>query len=292
MMMNLFKNFRIPARAGMIVFLMVMICGTFAQAAEKENAYDRVMRTSTIRCGYYVFPPVTYKDPNTGEMSGFTIDMMNEIVKRASLKIEWTEEYSWSGWTEALHAGRFDVACTPNWPDIPAARVVAFGTPMFYAGIFPVVRADDTRFQTDSLDQFNRKEITLAAPEGDALVSLTQAWFPNAILNVIPPGTDTGSFGLQLITKKADAILWDDNGVYQFNKNNENKIRAVARNTPVKLQPFTLAVDRDEMVLKDFMDNAVHDLLNDGTLDRILRKWEPEPGKTYLRVAKPYVVTP
>lgn len=282
----------IPACAGMTLLCLLFFIN-LAVSAEKETAFERILRTGVIRCGYYVFPPVTYRDPNTNELSGFTVDMMNEIAKRASLKIEWAEEYSWSGWTESLHAGRFDVACTPNWPDIPASRVVTFGTPMFYAGIFPVVRAEDTRFEKDDLDQFNRKEITIAAPEGDALVSLTQAWFPKATLNVIPPGTDTGSFALQLLTKKADMLLWDDNGIYQFNQNNkEHQLRGIARDQPVKLQTFTLAVDRDEVVLKDFLDNAVHDLMNDGTLDRMLRKWEPEPGKTYLRVNKPYEVLP
>ena len=29
------------------------------------------------------------------------------------------------------------------------------------------------------------------------------------------------------------------------------------------------------------------DLQHDGTMDRLLRKWESEPGKTFLRVANP-----
>jgi ABC-type amino acid transport substrate-binding protein len=269
------------------LLLIILSFPAMAEEDKKESAFDRVIRTNTIRCGYYVFPPVTYRDPNTGELSGFTIDMMNEIGKRASLKIEWTEEYSWSGWTEALYAKRFDVACTPNWPDVPSGRVVAFGIPMFYAGIYPVVRSEDERFMSDDLSQLNREDITLAAPEGDALVTLTQAWFPKSILLIIPAGTDTGSYGLQITTKKADALLWDDNGLYQYNKTNEKKLKAISRNNPVKIQSFSMAVTRNDLVLKDFLDNAVHDLINDGTMDRLLRKWEPEPGKTYLRVANP-----
>lgn len=271
----------------LLAFILIALSLPAYADDAKESVFDRVMRTGVIRCGYYVFPPATYRDPNTGELSGITVDMMNEIGKRAGLKIEWAEEYSWSGWTEAMHARRFDVACTPNWPDTPSARVVAFGIPMFYAALFPVVRADDKRFTAANLEQFNKKDVIFVAPEGDALVSLTHAWFPNAQLNVLPPGADTGASGLQLLTKKADVLLWDDNALYQFNKNNKQKIRAVARSTPVKLQSFSMAVDRNEMVLKDFMDNAVLDLLNDGTMDRLLRKWEPEPGKTYLRVANP-----
>ncbi|MDP9196435.1 MAG: transporter substrate-binding domain-containing protein [Pseudomonadota bacterium] len=261
-------------------------------ADQKEPVFDRIIRTGMLRCGYYVFPPFIYRDPNTDRLSGFTVDMMEEVGKRAGLKTEWMEEHSWSGWTEALKAGRFDVTCAPMWPDIPASRAVAWSTPMFYSAIFPVVRTDDTRFQGDSLEQFNKKGVTLSAPEGDALVSLTQAWFPEATLHLLPQGTDTGSFGLQLATRKADALLWDDNGVYQFNKSSETKIRPVARSTPVKIQAFSLAVDRNEMVLKAFLDDIIRDLLNDGTMDRLMRKWEPEPGKTWLRVASPYKDSP
>ena len=268
------------------LLLITLSLPAFARDA-KESAFDRVMRTNTLRCGYYVFPPVTYRDPNTQKLSGFTIDMMEEIGKRAGLKIEWAEEYTWSGWTEALLSGRFDTACAPMWPDIPTARVVAYSAPMFYASLFPVVRADDKRFSDTSLEQFNKKEITFAAPEGDAVVSLIQAQFPKATLNLIPPGSDNGSYALQLITKKADVLLWDDNGLYQFNKQNEKKLRAIARQAPVKLQTFSLAVGRNELVLKDFLDNAIADLIRDGTMDRLLRKWEAEPRKTYLRVANP-----
>ncbi len=38
---------------------------------QKETAFARVMRTGVIRCGYYVFPPVTYRDPDTNALSGF-----------------------------------------------------------------------------------------------------------------------------------------------------------------------------------------------------------------------------
>ena len=134
------------------LILLVLTLPAYADDA-KETAFDRVMRTGVIRCGYYVFPPVTYRDPNTGTLSGFTVDMMNEIGKRAGLKIEWSEEYSWSGWTEALRANRFDVACTPNWPDTPTARVVAYNIPMFYSGLFPVVMAENSRFKTNDLTQ-------------------------------------------------------------------------------------------------------------------------------------------
>lgn len=256
----------------------------------KETVYERVMRTRELRCGYYVFPPVTYRDPNTGELSGFTIEMMNEIGKRSGIKVTWAEEYSWAGWTQGLERNRFDVACTPNWPEIAAGSVVAYGIPMFYAGIYPVVRADDTRFTDHGFDQFNKPDITFAALDGDPVTAIAQVRFPKAKLNVLPPSTDNGTYALQVVVRKADVMLWDQNGIFQFNKENKEKLRIIAGDTPVKLQAFSLAVERKDMILKDWLDNAVLELINDGTIDRLLRKWEAEPGKTFLRVASPFKI--
>lgn len=270
------------------LFLLTLIPILPAQANEKETAFDRIIRTGVIRCGYYVFPPVIYRDPKTDTLSGFTVDLMNEIAKRASLKIEWTTEVTWANWIAELQTNRYDVACTPMWPDTPTARAAAFSIPLFYSGLYPVVRADDTRFVPNDLKQFNKKDIIFAAPEASSTASLAQAWFPQATLNIMPSGTDNGTYVLQLTTKKADAILWDDNGIYQFNKTHQEKVKPIAHSTPLKVQPFSIGVNRQEMVLKDFLDNAVLDLINDGTMERLLRKWEFEPGKTFLRAARPY----
>lgn len=272
---------------------LLMIIFSFPVLADdnkKETAFERVIRTNTIRCGYYVFPPVTYRDPNTGALSGFTIDMMEEIGKRASLKIEWAEETNFVNWTESLKAKRFDVACTPNWPDTPLGRVVSFSTPMFYAGMYPMVRADDVRFQKSKLDKsdFDSPDITFVTVEGDSIDSIVKSHFPKAKVNVLPKSLGDSSFILDILTGKADVVLTDANGKIEFNKAHKGKFKFIDSINPIKLQPFVLGVDRSEIILNDFLNNAIHDLINDGTMDRLLRKWEPEPGKTYLRVAKPY----
>jgi hypothetical protein len=39
-----------------------------AFAVEKESAFDRVMKSGVIRCGYWVRSPMITKDLNTGEI--------------------------------------------------------------------------------------------------------------------------------------------------------------------------------------------------------------------------------
>lgn len=258
--------------------------------ATRESNFDRIMRTRELRCGYYVFPPVTYRDANTSDLSGFTVDMMNEIGKRADIKIIWAEETNFVNWTESLKARRFDVACTPNWPDIPLASVVSFGIPMFYAGIYPMVRADDPRFKggIDIMARLNQPDVKFTTIQGDAIDGVVRQTFPKAVVTTLPTSAGDTTFVMDLLSKKADAITIDENGKVEFNRANPGKLRLIDTVPPLKMMPFTLAVDRNEMILKDYLDAGVYDLINDGTMDRLLRKWEPEPGKTFLRVAPAY----
>lgn len=271
----------------LLSFLLILVSFPVLADDAKESVFDRITRTNVIRCAYYVFPPVTYRDLKTNELSGFSIDMMNEIAKRASLKVEWTEETNFMNWIEGLQAKRFDVACTPQWPDVAQGRVVAFTTPMFYAGLFPAVRADDGRFKGDDLSVFNDESITFATQDGDSATSLIAAHFPKAKIKQLQPNNEISNFALEVITKKSDAFVTDYNGIEEFNRNNPTKLRLVGVHTPLKWQAFTLAVGRSEMVLKDFLDNAVRELIDDGTMDILLRKWEPEKGKTFWRVSDP-----
>jgi len=260
---------------------------TAPSAAKQETAFERVMRTGTLRCGYYVFAPATIRDPNTGKLSGLSIDMMEKIAQRAGIKVEWTEEVTFSNWVLPLQGNRFDAACTPMWPEIPLAKAVSFTEPLFYAGLYPLVRADDTRFADDQ-SRLNAPDVTFLTQDGNATDILARDAFPNAKFYTVSAMVSGGEYYQSILAKKADAVLTDRNLLAQFKKMNGETLRFVDSNHPVKVQAFSLVVGQNEMLLKNFLDQAIHELNNNGDMDRILRKWEDEPGLTYLRVAPPF----
>lgn len=56
----------------LLSFFLLLVFAASAWAGDaKESAYDRVMRTGTIRCGYFIWPPGFSIDPNVGKRSGF-----------------------------------------------------------------------------------------------------------------------------------------------------------------------------------------------------------------------------
>ncbi len=253
---------------------------------KQETALDRVLRTGILRCGYYVFPPVTVRDPNTNQLSGLSVDMMNTIAKKTGIKIEWTEEVGFGNWVPALEAGRFDAVCTPMWPDMALGRQAIFTRAFMYSGVSPVVRADDTRFDTD-ISKLNNAAITFSAIEGDLQQFLAAQDFPNAHLLVEPANSDNSTVALDVASRKADAFLLDANGVLDYNKTNTVKLKLLDPTHPLKAEAFALAVDRHEFGLREFLDNAIADMLLTGSINKLLTKWQAAPD-LYLRVTDPY----
>jgi len=271
----------------LLALVLITICAP-ALAAEKESAMDRIIRTGVIRCGYYVFPPMTIRDPNTNELTGFTVDYMNKLAERASLKIEWTTEFTWANWIPEIQSGRFDVACTPMWMDMAQLKAVSFSHSMFYAGLYPLVRKDDPRFAKGTLDEVNNPETTIVTQEGNMTDPLARTLFPKAKFYTLPPTASSGEFFQSLLTKKADVMTTDRNGFSFYEKTNGKQFKFIATDKPLKLQSFRLAALKNEVELISFLNQAVEELDYNGETDRLLRKWEPEPGVTYLRAANPY----
>lgn len=268
--------------------LIILTLPAFAEDNKKESVFDRILRTGVIRCGYYVFPPIVYRDINTGKLSGLTVDTMNYIAERASLKVEWTEEVTFGNWVPALQAKRFDVVCTPMWPELPMARAASFSDPMFFSGLYPVVRADEDRFKkNEGIDRINQPDVTIASQEGNITSILAKSAFPNAKHYMLSPDADTSQLVISVANKKADVQISDDNAIKQWNTNNEQKIKIIKDFGPVKIQQFPFSVARGEQDLLNFLNLAIHEMNYNGEMDRLLRKWEAEPGKTYLRVISP-----
>lgn len=252
----------------------------------QETAFDRVLRTNTLRCGYYTYTPVTIKDPNTGKLTGLSVDMMDYFSEKTGIKVEWTEEVTFGNWVQGLQAGRFDAVCTPVWPDIARARVTKFSKPFLYTDFLPIVRADDARF-SDNLEDFNKSDITIGAMDGDTSLTIGKAAFPKAKFSVLPETGDYSVLLQELIEKKIDMVPWERNSAYQFNLRNPGKIKVVKTKEPLGLMPSELAVAPKERDLMDFLNALIEDMQNTGEMKRLLDKWVPVPG-IVLYTAKPY----
>ncbi len=269
----------------LVIILLSSALPAVAQEKMKESAYERVMRTGTIRCGYFLFPPLAVKDPNTNILSGITVDIFNKMGANMGLKVDWVEEVSFAGLVPGLQTNRYDVICTPMWPTSARAREVEFSEPEFYAALGVWVRADDHRFD-NAIESINSPDITITGVDGQIEQTVRDEQFPRAKMMSMPGGTDFTQQMMNIVTGKADVTFVDKAAGELFEQAHPGQIRNIAANSPLRVFPFSIAVAGGEIRFKNMLDVAVHELNHTGYIERKLKEYDPKG--LFLPVAKPY----
>ncbi|MDD5587070.1 MAG: transporter substrate-binding domain-containing protein [Alphaproteobacteria bacterium] len=281
------------------VFLTILIAAVVAggvaylapgtrsgESAVKESAYDRVLRTGVLRCGYADWPPYVFtKDPATGKVSGILADVTETMAAKLSLKVDWSENTGWGSYIEALRTGRIDAFCAGSYRNAEKGRYLAYTVPVFYNAVYPYVRVDDHRFDKD-LSVVNDPGVRISTMDGEISDMIAKAHFPKATAVSVPQlGQGTDIF-VNIAAGKADIVFNEPSITDDYIKNNPGTLRR-AGNVPFQTYPTCLDVDIHEMQLRDMLDSALIELQNAGLIEKIISKYSSDP-KVFLRAAKPY----
>lgn len=264
----------------------ILLIALPAQAAEKESAYERVMRTGVTKCGYVVWPPLFNKDPNTGVFSGIFYDYMNAAAASLNLKAEWAAEVTPANYIEEIKAGRIDALCSGDWAPASRAPYLEFTTPIFYIAIVLFTREGETRFDGKK-DAINSENVKISVIDGEVSDLVTRKEFPKAQTLALPQSSDPTMMLMNVADGKADIALTDVPTGTKFMAANPGKIRMVSLQKPVRVFANTLSIQQGEVKLRSMLDTATREMLQSGEIEPILKKYEEFPGSLY-RVAPTY----
>ncbi len=173
-----------------------------------ESAYDRVINSGTIRCGYALWPGLLTRDPNSHEFSGLMHDYMAKLAQATELKVEWTEEVSYGDMPEALRAGRIDAFCGGAWTNAVRGKYADPVTPVAYQTINAYTHAGNMALDGDA-DKINNQNVTISVADGESASVIAKADFPQAKTFALPKDTDMGQLLLNVVNGKADVAFVD-----------------------------------------------------------------------------------
>lgn len=278
------------------VMLVALFCGYLSAGfafkapttiAENTNAaYDRVMQTGEIRCGYALWPPsAILKDPATGKLTGIFVDIFEEAAASMNLKVVWAEETGWGSYIESLESKRFDVFCAPLWRNAEKGMRVAYSVPLFYSALHFYARQGDNRFD-DNLNILNDPAYKLATMDGEISAITADNFFPKAEKVSIPQLGDITQLFLSVGMGKADGVFLEPSLARDYADNNPGKIRQVTKE-PFSVYPNSYGVLIGETKLQSALDSALIEMLNQGKIDKIIEKYEPDRS-IFMPVAKNY----
>ncbi len=275
-----------------IIVIMLIWVPFVAQAAERESAYDRVIRTGVLRCGYIIWPPFLDKDLKTGAFKGMNYDYMQALADSLGLRVDWASEVTNGLQVEALRTGKIDAICSAEGPFVPrTARYLFYSEPLAYFSSAFYARPDDKRFD-NNLDAINQPDVRIVTIDGDSSAEIAKAQFPRAISHNIPQTSPSGQMMMEVITGKADLLTIDAMSMAAFLKENPGKLREVKLPKPVAVIPNTFSVLQGPggMELVTLINQGIHNLRHFGSEDYILKQYMTEIGTGVFRVAKPYEV--
>jgi polar amino acid transport system substrate-binding protein len=242
-----------------------------AQTAGQDSVLQRVQKTKVVRAGYIPYPPFVIVEPGTKKLSGYFIELMDQIVDNMGqgIKIEY-EETTWGTMVVGVQSGKFDVVVSGIFSTIPRSMQVTFTRPVMLVGLSAVSRAGDNRFKSDA--DLRKPGLTIAVTAGEVGHSYVQKFLPNAKLIVLDTPDITRPM-LEVLTGRADLGIADSMSVFNFVEAHKTKVSNVFAERPLFLYGTGLLLPRD-LQWKDFMDQSINFLEYSKVLDRLEQKYK------------------
>ncbi len=254
--------------------LMMMCLSTlvFGAAAHAQALPDSVAKTKTVKVAVNaIYPPMEYKDPDSGELVGFDIDLGNAIAKQLGVKLDW-QESAFEQLLPSLATGRVDMVLS-GVSDVPGRRDTADFLDYLNSGAqFYVL--------TSAHGNEIRQPMDLCAkPAGTggstSFPADTAAWSAKncagkAAINVV--GTeDTSAARMQLKQGRIVAGVQGSETLPYAMKLEPNTYKPIGE--PFAASPEGIAFAKSNAKLRDAVHGALDKLMADGTYSKIVAKW-------------------
>ncbi|MCG6894540.1 MAG: transporter substrate-binding domain-containing protein [Desulfobacteraceae bacterium] len=158
------------------------------QQLTEESTLEQVLRRGTLRVGMSTFVPWAMKD-KTGKLIGFEIDVARRLAEDMGVEVEFVPT-KWAGIIPALLTGKFDVIIG-GMGILPQRNLkVNFTIPYDHTGMSMVANRK-LAAGFDSLDDFNRPDVVLAARLGGTPVEAAKKYMPKAELRLFDDEAQT-----------------------------------------------------------------------------------------------------
>ena len=232
--------------------------------AAGADLLDSVKARGTLRIGLEgSYPPFNFKDPKTGELTGYDVDVARLLASKLGLKPAFVAT-EWSAILAGLGAGKYDVIVSQVGITAKRQQAFDFSQPYTYSSPQLIVRKNE-RIEYASLADLKGKK--LGAGQGSVFEQQARA-VPGIEVKSYPAAPENMQ---DLAFGRIDAALNDSLMVAYLLKHSPLPIRAGARVGAV--ERMGVALRKGNPALLAAIDKALAEARADGSLARISVKW-------------------
>ncbi len=252
-----------------IITILIVAIGLFSINKNNTSSGE-----NTLRIGYIIYPPSLEKNPTTGQLSGFSYDIVEAVAEKIGVETKWTEEVGWGTSLEGLKTNRYDVLGTQMWPNAEREKVVSFSIAPMNSVIYGYVKKEDTRFN-DDLSVLNSNKYKITYADGDIVQFIVQEDYSSAQIVVLPQLSSKAEVFLNIIQGKADITFTEPSDVENFLKSHPDSLDRVS-GEPIRSFGNNFAFNKEDVELIEKWNNAIQELIDEGEIQRILVKHHAE----------------
>ncbi|WP_245237020.1 transporter substrate-binding domain-containing protein [Streptomyces iakyrus] len=237
---------------------------TGCSAAASDSTLDNARSKGTLRVALtQANPPWNFLDGDN-EPVGYDVDVARELAKRLGIgKVEFVGS-DFGSFIEGVRANRFDIVISGQTITAERRQQVDFSRPYEVNGISVFVGTGNTSIT--GLASLKGRRI--AVTEGTTQAEYARTKIPGARIktykNATLALTDVGQ-------GRADAALVSKfQGAYLADKNN---LQVKASGALLETEVNGMTFRKGQQDLKGKVDKALNDMIGDGTLSAISRRW-------------------
>ena len=217
------------------------------------------------------FPPMDFKDPDSGKIIGIDVDLADAVAAKLGLKIEWTD-VPFAQLMPSLTTGRTDFIWS-GISDLPTRQetmdfvdYLKTGTQFFAATASPYSKPEDLcgkKIGSVRSTQYPQQTLDWSAEhcEKAGLPAMEAVGAENA-----------PDVRLQLRQGRIDGAAQGSETIPYISKLDGDAFKVVG--PPFTSVRYGIAFRKDDTAFRDVIADALQSVINDGTYGKILAKWE------------------
>jgi cystine transport system substrate-binding protein len=208
-------------------------------------------------------PPWTFLDEKN-QPAGYDVEVAKEVAKRIGVaRVQFVADI-FKNFVEGLKAGKYELVMNDLTPTAERMKQVDFATPYGVEDFRIFVRATNT----DIKDRPDLKGKRVGATAGSSNESWAREHLPQSEIVTYDNG---GLVFNDLAIGRIDAIINSHFGGMKYASVNKLPIKEVG---PIQTYQLSApAMAKGQPALRDAVSKAIDDMMADGTLDRLSKRW-------------------
>lgn len=245
------------------VFLLLAGCSNQAKETTKEaDLLTKIKKEGELRIGTEgTYPPFTFHD-KTGKLTGFDVEIATEVAKRLGVKPVFMET-QWDAMFAGLDAKRFDMIANQVGIRKDRQEKYDFSIPYTTSAAVLVVRKDNS-----TISKFEDIKGRKAAQSMTSnFADLARSYGAEIV------GVEGFNQAIELLSsKRVDVTINDKLSVLDFLTQKPNApIKIVATHHDASKSGLMFRKGNETLVKA--VNQALQDMMNDGTYTKISEKW-------------------